>query len=150
MQSVLDVCSEVYTILGPGLAECVYQRSLCIALAARGFTVESEVIIPIRFESQYVGSIRADLIVDGTICVELKAKAGLGYVDRMQSMTYLTHLDCIQETLLVNFGWYRLGAVKICKSCSLQATCDSCESFRAVHGALETRSDRSCAPGSLS
>ena len=101
---VLDVAKLVFDDLGSGLTECIYQNALAGALRSHGCRVESEVILPIRFADHIVGYMRQDLIVDGTICVELKAKSGFTSGDHSQAQAYLRHNTDLSSTILINFG----------------------------------------------
>lgn len=101
---VLEIAVLVFEELGSGLTEYIYQNALACALRARGCRVESEVVLPIRFADQIVGYMRQDLVVDGSICVELKAKNGFTSGDHSQAKAYLRHNTDLSSTILINFG----------------------------------------------
>ncbi len=71
---IIEAAMKVHTQLGPGLLESVYQTCLAYELQQRGFEVETEVWLPVRYEQLYVkGAFKVDLIVNDTVVVELKA-----------------------------------------------------------------------------
>lgn len=104
VESVIRLAEDVLSKLGPGLSETIYQHALSSALRNACHRVENERIISVRYEGLYCGFIRADIIVDHVLCLELKAKSGLTVLDKTQAKTYLTHCDTIQQCLLINFG----------------------------------------------
>jgi len=100
---IISLAQEVMTDLGMGLSECIYQRALCQNLRANGYIVESEVIINVHFNNEAVGFICADIIVDKTLCLELKSKATLTTADKIQAATYLNHKKDLKACILINF-----------------------------------------------
>ena len=52
--SIIGVAIDVHRELGPGLLERVYQRCLKIALEEAGYTVKSELSIPIIFRGKVI------------------------------------------------------------------------------------------------
>jgi len=100
---IISLAQEVMNALGIGLSECIYQRALCQILRTHGYIVESEVVINVFFNNEAVGFIRADIIVDKTLCLELKTKATLTTSDKIQAATYLNHSRALQACILINF-----------------------------------------------
>jgi GxxExxY protein len=47
---VLDAAFKVHTILGPGLLESAYEKSLKYELERRGLAVEQQIKVPITYE----------------------------------------------------------------------------------------------------
>ena len=101
------LAQEVFDQLGPGLSECIYQRALSLNLRLNGYVAENEVIINILFNNENVGFIRADVIVDKELCLELKAKASLSAADRAQTAAYLKHNDQLKHAILINFPSFK-------------------------------------------
>lgn len=58
--------------LGHGFLESVYEKAMAVALKQAGFAVENQAAIPATFRGLPVGDFRADIIVNGTVLVELK------------------------------------------------------------------------------
>ena len=64
---------EVYNKLGYGFLEKVYEKSLEIELNKNGFHVERQKPINVYYDNNLVGDYFADLLVENTVIVELKA-----------------------------------------------------------------------------
>ncbi|MGC2742709.1 MAG: GxxExxY protein, partial [Candidatus Angelobacter sp.] len=71
-ETIIGVFYEVYNELGFGFLESVYRNSLRLALLEKGLSVEQEVAVSVFFRGHNVGDFRADLVINGTILVELK------------------------------------------------------------------------------
>ena len=72
------IAQDVLLKLGAGHTESVYHNALKIALQIAHLKFESERDLPISYEGLYVGTVRADLIVEGELVIELKASTGSG------------------------------------------------------------------------
>ena len=105
---ILGCALEVHRTLGPGLLEGTYRRCLVHELQLRDMKVEVEVPIPIAYKGLKVdASYRADLIVENTCLLELKATDSIGPVHCLQTLTYL-RLARLPVGLLINFNVARL------------------------------------------
>lgn len=94
----------VHRAVGPGLLESVYQTCLAHKLRSEGFTVDREVAIPLEFEGVRLDlAVRADLVVNGIVIVELKSVDSIVGVHRAQLMTQL-RLSGRRLGLLINFN----------------------------------------------
>lgn len=101
---IIGACIEVHRYLGPGLLESVYKECLCQELTLRNMSYKSEVAIPLTYKGALCKTIyRADLIVENTVIVELKAVKELLPIYEAQVMSYLK-LSNIQLGLLINFN----------------------------------------------
>ena len=103
MLAIKRLVEQVYQTLGPGYTEGIYHNALEVLLRKNRMSYETERIIPITFENHVIGNLRADLIVDGSLIVELKSTRTLTGANRLQLQTYM-HLLGITDGLLVNFG----------------------------------------------
>jgi GxxExxY protein len=72
-EKIIGVFYEVYNELGHGFLESVYAQSMAIALSEAGLQVLQQAPITVRFRGQIVGDFRADLLVNNSVIVELKA-----------------------------------------------------------------------------
>jgi GxxExxY protein len=63
---------------------------------------QTERIVPIMFDEHAIGNIRADLIVDSRIIIELKSVKTLKDEHRVQTRMYMKLLD-LHEAVLINF-----------------------------------------------
>jgi GxxExxY protein len=89
--------------LGTGFFEKVYENALANTLRKNGFTVDQQQAVDVRFEGEIVGTYVADLIVNKTIVVELKAVSALSPAHAAQCLNFLK-ASGLQTCLLLNFG----------------------------------------------
>jgi GxxExxY protein len=105
---VLTAAMKVHSTLGPGLLESVYEACLAFELRAQGLVVETQVALPVVYESiKLEGGYRIDLIVEGSVLVEVKSVDALAPVHHAQTLTYLK-LSGKSLALLINFNTARL------------------------------------------
>jgi GxxExxY protein len=102
-ERVIGIFFDVYNELGGGFLESVYQEALRIALVQAGHRVEIEVPVPVLFRGQVVGNFRADLIVDDSVLLELKAVSAFDGAHDGQVLHYLRATK-FEVGLLLNFG----------------------------------------------
>jgi GxxExxY protein len=96
-----DIAQDIWSKLGPGYSESVYHSAFEVALRRRGISYETERIIPISYEDQNIGHVRADIITDGTV-IELKSVARLTDQFRIQIKNYMRLLG-LTKGYLINF-----------------------------------------------
>lgn len=101
---IVDTAIKVHSSLGPGLLESVYLHVLAHELRKRNLLVQTEVPVPVVWESLKLDiGCRADLVVEDLIIVELKSVESIAAIHRKQLLTYL-RLTNKQLGLLLNFG----------------------------------------------
>jgi GxxExxY protein len=101
--AVIGAAIEVHRRLGPGLLESAYRSCLAYELRKRGFHVTEEQPVPVVYdEVKLECGFRADLIVNNTLVVELKAKSALHAIDEAQLLSHLRLLG-LRIGLLINF-----------------------------------------------
>ena len=101
---ILKSAIDIHRDLGPGLLESVYEVILEQELKRKGFEVNRQVAIPIRYKGLiFEEGFRADLIVEKQVLVELKSIESVSRVHAKQVLTYLKLLD-IRLGYLMNFG----------------------------------------------
>lgn len=101
--SIIGAAIHVHKRLGPGLLESAYRVCLAYELRKRGFEVIEEHPVPVIYdEVQLECGFRADLLVNRTIVIELKAKSELHPVDHAQTLSHLRLLK-LRFGLLINF-----------------------------------------------
>ena len=84
----ISICKEL-----PCVSEKVYQEALCVLLRQNGVPYEVERIIPVIFRGHTVGHVRADLIIDNQMIVELKKGVKILPAYVQQTKMYLRLLD---------------------------------------------------------
>ena len=112
---VIDCGFQLHKNMGPGLLESVYEAIMADQLGRRGLHVQRQVPIPIRYDGiELAEGLRADIIVEGVLLVELKSVERLSPLHGKQVLTYLRLLDR-PLGLLINFGGetFKEGAKRI-------------------------------------
>jgi GxxExxY protein len=94
---------DVYNELGHGFLESAYKEAMAIALRSLGLRVEKEFPMPARFRGCVVGEFKADLVVNRTVVVELKAVRTLEAAHKAQILNYL-RAGVLEVGLLLNLG----------------------------------------------
>jgi GxxExxY protein len=94
----------VYNKLGPGLLESSYQAALVFELIKLGLKVESQIPVPMIYETVKLDlGFRIDLLVEGQVVVEIKSVEEINPVHHKQVLTYLV-LTNKRLGILVNFN----------------------------------------------
>jgi GxxExxY protein len=104
---IIGLAMKVHPTLGLGFLESVYQNALIWELRKGGFKAEGGRPIHVHYDGQIVGAFSADVLINRSLIVELKASQSLAKAHEVQLVNYLvaTGLD---EGLLLNFGADRL------------------------------------------
>lgn len=106
--AIIGAAIEVHRRLGPGLLESAYRVCLAYELRKRGFRVEEEYPVPVVYDDVKLEcGFRADLVVNGMVVVELKAKSVIHPVDEAQVLSHLRLLN-LRLGLLINFHEVKL------------------------------------------
>ena len=107
-EAIIGAAIEVHRRLGPGLLETAYRKCLACELRKRGFEVVEEQPIPVVYDEVHLEcGFRADLLVNGSVVVELKAKSAIHPVDKAQTLSHLRLMN-LQVGLLLNFHEVKL------------------------------------------
>jgi GxxExxY protein len=102
-RSVIGAFFSVYNELGYGFLESVYRNALIRELRARAIATEVEVPIDVTYKGGVVGVFRADVLVERTVLLELKATQAIGPAEQRQLLNYLKATG-IRVGLLLHFG----------------------------------------------
>ena len=87
---VIGEAIKIHRELGPGLLESVYEIVLSAALVRMGYNVSRQVPIDIEYDGLKIGAaFRVDILVEGSLILEIKAVEQLGKVHAKQLLTYL-------------------------------------------------------------
>jgi GxxExxY protein len=112
---IIAAAMKVHSAVGPGLLESAYELCLTHELAKKGFSVQQQVSIPIRYDELTIDNgYRIDVLVDDRVVVELKAIETILPVHRAQLLSYL-RLGRFKLGYLLNFNvaHMREGIVRI-------------------------------------
>lgn len=100
---VLGCAINVHREVGPGLLESVYQKCLIHELKSKVFKVMQQVKVPLFYKDLNLEvKLKADIIVNESVIIELKTVDCLLPVHEAQLLTYMRLLK-IPQGLLMNF-----------------------------------------------
>jgi len=100
---IIGAFYDVYHELGPGFLESVYEGAMVVALRQRGLRAQRQVPAVVRYAGEPVGRFFADLVVEKTILLELKACRALDPAHEAQVQNYL-RATSIEVGLILHFG----------------------------------------------
>jgi GxxExxY protein len=107
---IVDAALKLHVGLGPGFLEPVYEIILARELARRGLVTARQVPISFDYEGMHFHEmLRADLLVENKVLVEVKSVETPHPVHTKQLLTYLRLAD-LRVGLLINFGMPTLKA----------------------------------------
>ena len=94
-RQIIDSALQVHRTLGPGLLESAYQFCLVYELRKRGLKVETEVAVPIHYDSQHLDiGYRLDMLVENAVIIENKTVESILPIHEAQLLTYMKLRDC--------------------------------------------------------
>lgn len=100
---IMGACFEVYSQMGPGFLEPVYQECLCLELRAREIPFKAREKLNAKYKNQILKSyFQPDFICFDLIVLELKAVSELHAIHRAQLHNYLK-LTSLHLGILINF-----------------------------------------------
>ena len=106
--AIVDAGIEVHLHLGPGLLESAYQSCLLHELRIRGFSVQSQIQLPLIYKGVQLDlGYRIDLLVDNAVVIETKCVEKILPVHEAQLLSYL-RLSNKRIGLILNFKTARL------------------------------------------
>ena len=106
-ERIIGCAFTVANTLGSGFVEKVYENALALELRDAGLAVQQQRNTVVKHKGMTVGEYVVDLLVEGSVIVELKAVNGLDDIHRAQCVNYLKAAG-LRLCLLINFGRLRL------------------------------------------
>ncbi len=103
INTIIQCIYNVRGSLKEGFLESVYQKALLIELRSAGLDAVSEMPIKVYYRNELVGDFKADITIDNSVIIELKAVEILHKSHEAQLVNYLTATG-IDNGILVNFG----------------------------------------------
>lgn len=100
---IIVVFYEVYRELGVGFLEKVYEEAMALVLRSKGIEVQCLVPLPVWFRGTKIGTYEPDLIVAGSVLVEVKACKALDSSHEAQLLNDLRASE-IEVGLHLNLG----------------------------------------------
>jgi GxxExxY protein len=102
--AVVEASIRIHRELGPGLLESVYEIVLAHDLKERGFKVERQVTVPLKYRGlEFDVAFKTDLVVNDLVIVELKSVEAINNAHLKQLQTYLKLMN-LRLGYLLNFG----------------------------------------------
>lgn len=111
-EKIIGCAFKVSNQLGPGFLEKVYENALVLELRKSGLSFEQQVPLKIKYEGIVVGDYNADLLIEKSILVELKAVTALDKNHYAQCLNYLKATG-LKLCLLLNFGTQKVQIKRI-------------------------------------
>jgi GxxExxY protein len=102
-QKIIGVFFEVYNELGHGFLESVYEAAFEVALVSNGMSVFRQIEVPVWFRGRKIGDFTADMLVEKSVLLELKAGRSLDPAHEAQLLNYLRATE-IEVGMLFSFG----------------------------------------------
>jgi len=112
---IIGCAFTVANALGSGFLEKVYENALAHELRKAGLKTEQQQAINVAYDGVIVGEYLADLLVEGSVIVELKAAKALDDVHLAQCLNYLKATG-LPLCLLLNFGSPKLEIKRVVHS----------------------------------
>ncbi len=95
---------EVHRHLGPGLLESAYEECLAHELKTAGIRFARQKELPVQYKGILLDcAYRIDVLVEGSLIIELKAVDKLLPIHEAQLLTYMK-LSGVRKGLLMNFN----------------------------------------------
>ena len=111
-ERVIQCAFAVSNALGCGFLEKVYENALAYELRKAGIRAEQQYGIKVHYDGVVVGDYMADLLVEGSLLLELKAVKELDDIHLAQCLNYLKATKlCL--CLLMNFAKPKLEVRRV-------------------------------------
>jgi len=111
-ERIIGCSYTVSNTLGCGFLEKVYENALAYELIKTGFKVLQQHEIEVYYDGVVVGKYIADLFVEDSVIVEVKANSGLDDSQKAQCLNYLKATN-LKIGLLINFGKPRIEIKRV-------------------------------------
>lgn len=100
---VIGCAFTVHNRIGFGFLEAVYENCMLLELKQAGLRVENQKPITVYYRGHNVGEYTADLVIEDSLIIELKAVRKIVEAHEVQLVNYLvaTSIDC---GLILNFA----------------------------------------------
>jgi GxxExxY protein len=119
-QTIIGCAFDVINELGAGFLESVYHKALRLVLEEKGLSITTQHPISVVFRGQTIGDFYADLFVENTVVVEIKAVKAIAPEHQAQVINYLKATG-IEVGLLINFGNPKLEFKRLTRTKSLDS-----------------------------
>ena len=104
---IVGLAIQVRKELGFGFLEKVYENALMVLLQENRIKAEQQFPIKVSFHGQIIGDYIADILVENSIILELKAQDKIIDIHKAQILNYLRATG-LKLAILLDFGKDRL------------------------------------------
>jgi GxxExxY protein len=111
-EKIIGCAYTVHNELGCGFLEKVYENALAVEMREQGLAIQQQQSITVKYKGQIVGDYMADMVIDNSVLVELKAAKEIAPVHVSQCLHYLKATG-LKVCLLLNFGTESLGIKRL-------------------------------------
>jgi GxxExxY protein len=116
-KQIISAAIAVHRELGPGFLESIYEEALCVEFDYQGIQYERQKAVNILYRGKSVGEHRLDLLVAGTVVVELKAIKTLEDIYFSIVRSYMKSIK-IKTGLIFNFASMPLTIKRVAREIS--------------------------------
>ncbi len=102
-EKIIKVFYKVYSKLGYGFLEKVYENAMMVEFKRAGISAVEQAPIKVLYDSLIVGEYFADILVEDKVIIEIKASKSISKENEAQLINYLKATG-IKVGLLLNFG----------------------------------------------
>ena len=106
-EKIIGCSFTVANELGVGFVEKVYENALVHELRKQGLVAAQQHPFSVRYDGVVIGEFVADVLVEDSVIVELKAVSELNNIHEAQCLNYLK-AGGLHTCLLINFGQSRI------------------------------------------
>ena len=92
-EKIIRIFYRVYNRLGYGFLEKVYENAMMIEFRAEAVPAVAQYPIKVTYQGETVGEYYADIVVDNTVIVEIKATRALASEHEAQLLNYFKATD---------------------------------------------------------
>jgi len=111
-EAIIGAAFRVSNTLGAGFLEKVYENALAHELRKSGLHVAQQYPIVVMYDGMVVGDYVADLMVAGSVIVELKCVKGIEDIHLAQCLNYLRATG-LRRGLILNFHYPKVAVKRV-------------------------------------
>jgi GxxExxY protein len=111
-EEIIRCAFTVANVLGVGFLEKTYENALAHELRKAGLSVEQQKLMRVFYDGVPVGDYCADLLVQGSVVVELRVVKSIDEVHVAQCLNCLKTAG-LKVCLLINFGAAKIQIKRI-------------------------------------
>jgi GxxExxY protein len=102
-EKIIEIFYKVYNKLGYGFLEKVYRNAMILEFKKVGISAVTQFPVNVVYDGETIGEYFADILVDNSVVLEIKATKTLLKEHEAQLLNYLKATN-IEVGLLLNFG----------------------------------------------